>query len=370
MGLFFQIHYFRPHNDFMLSVFQQKFYHNTYQEWLMSAAILLATIILARLIYWFINFFLRQLTSRTATKLDDIILEQIKNPALFAIVLTGLWYSLERLHFTDKADANIQRAFTLLVAINITWGFVKVLTGLMKEFLVPYSRRDDNELDEQLMGLLQQVVKIVLWSLGIVVGLNNAGFDVGALIAGLGIGGLALALASQDTVKNMFGGVILFLDKPFQIGDRVIIDGMDGHVVNIGIRSTRIKTLEGRLVTIPNAYFSEKPIQNFSQGPHFRVVNTLGLVYNTPYEKMEEALAILKEVVKDNEWLEGEPVVFFEQFGAYSLDIKFIYLIKINAAIFEVRSDINFKILKRFREAGLEFAYPTQTIVGKIETRN
>ncbi len=351
----------------MLSVLQKQFYHNTLEHWLISLGILFGTIVLARVIYWFINFFLKQLTSRTQTKLDDVILEQFQRPAIFGIVLGGLWFSLERLHFTDRMDANIQRAFTLLIAINLTWLFVRILNALIKEFLLPYSQRDDNNLDEQLIRLLQQAVRIVFWSLGLVVGLNNAGFDVAALIAGLGIGGLAIALASQDTVKNMFGGIILFLDKPFKIGDRVLIDGLDGVIVEIGIRSTRIRTLEGRLVTIPNAYFSEKPIQNVTQGPNFRVMNTLGLVYDTPYEKMEEAIQILQEIAKSNEWLEGDGVIFFEQYGAYSLDIKFNYFVKPGAEIFKVRNDINFLILKRFREAGLDFAYPTQTILGKIE---
>jgi MscS family membrane protein len=352
----------------MLTVFQQKFYHNTLEHWLISLAIVVATVLFARFIYWFINFFLKQLTSRTSTQLDDVILDQLKSPAIFAIILTGLWYALERLHFSVRADTFFSRAFTLLIAVNITWLFVRILNALIKEFLLPYSQRDDNNLDEQLIRLLQQAVRVILWSLGLVVGLNNAGFDVAALIAGLGIGGLAIALASQDTVKNMFGGVILFLDKPFRIGDRVVIDSMDGLIMDIGIRSTRIRTQEGRLVTIPNAYFSEKPIQNVTQGPFFRVNVTLGLVYSTSYEKMQEAVAILKAIAKENEWLEGDSVVLFEQFSAYSMDIKVSFFIKPGAEIFEVRSTLNFQILKRFKEADLEFAYPTQTVIGRVET--
>jgi len=346
----------------MLSVFQQKFYNNSLEHWLISLGIVVGAVMFARFIYWFINFFLKQLTSRTSSQFDDVILDQLRSPALFAIMLTGLWFALDRLLFTLKATTNIDKAFTLLIAVNITWLFVRILNALIKEFLVPYSQRDDNNLDEQLIRLLQQVVKVILWSLGIVVGLNNAGFDVAALIAGLGIGGLAIALASQDTVKNMFGGVILFLDKPFRIGDRVIIDSMDGFVMDIGIRSTRMRTLDGRLVTIPNAYFSEKPIQNVTQGPFYKISATLGLVYDTPYEKMQEAISILKDIAKTNQQLAEESIVLFEDFKSFSMDIKFVYFIKPGEDITEVRSAMNFEILKRFTAAGLEFAFPTQTV--------
>jgi len=345
----------------MLTVFQHKFYNNSIEHWLISIGIVVGTVLFARFIYWFINFFLKQLTSRSSSQFDDVILDQLRSPALFAIMLAGLWFSLDRLKFTIKASANIDKAFTLLIAINITWLFVRILNALIKEFLVPYSQREDNNLDEQLIRLLQQAVKVILWSLGLVVGLNNAGFDVAALIAGLGIGGLAIALASQDTVKNMFGGVILFLDKPFQIGDRVMIDSMDGFVMDIGIRSTRMRTLEGRLVTIPNAYFSEKPIQNVTQGPFFKVSVSLGLVYDTPYEKMQEGITLLKDIAKSNPNLAEESIIMFEDFNTYSMDIKFVFFIKPSEYIPQVRSDINFEILKRFTAAGLEFAFPTET---------
>lgn len=343
---------------------QKKFFHNTIEHWLISIAILMATTLFARVIYRFVNFTLKQFTARTKSRLDDVILEQLQSPAILSIVLTGLWFSIDRLHFTSKIDNAVNRAFVLLIALVITWLFVRIVNALIKEFLIPYSKRDDNNLDEQLISLIQQVVKIVLWSLGIIAGLNNAGFNVGALIAGLGIGGLALALAAQDTVKNMFGGVILFLDKPFKIGDRVIMEGYDGYICEIGIRSTRLKTLEGRLVTIPNGHFSEKPIENFSQGPHFRVVNVLGLVYSTTPEKMEEAISILKQIsLERKEVFADEPVIFFEQFADFSLNLKFIYLIKPGQENFKIRSEINFEILKRFNQAGLEFAFPTRTVV-------
>lgn len=354
----------------MDEILQHKFFHNTVEHWLISLSIVFGTVLFARLIYRLVNFTIKQFTSRTATKLDDVILEQLRPPVIFAIILTGLWFSINRLRFPSKVEHAVERAFVILISIVITWLLVRVINALIKEFLLPYSQRGETNLNEQLIRLIQQVVKVVLWSLGLIVGLNNAGFDVGALIAGLGIGGLALALAAQDTVKNMLGGLILYLDKPFKVGDRIIIDSFDGVVCEIGIRSTRVKTLEGRLVTFPNGQLSEKPIENFSQGPNVRVTNVLGLVQSTTPEKVHEAIAILWQIAAEKKGdLSEDSVVLFEQFSAYALDIKFVYFIKPNADIAKVRTEVNLEILERFSKARIELAFPTRTIVvdGKKE---
>ncbi|MCS6981747.1 MAG: mechanosensitive ion channel family protein [Flavobacteriales bacterium] len=337
-------------------------WHNPVQQWVISLSIVVLTALFAGLLYRILNHFLHQIARRTPTRLDDIILEQIRRPAILGIVLAGLWFALERLHFTDIIDRRIAKAFVILIALNITWAVTRVVSALIREVLMPYAQRDDNSLDIQRIKLLQQLSVLFIWALGIILGLQQAGFDVAALIAGLGIGGIAIALAAQDTVKNMLGGLILFMDKPFRLGDRIVIEGFDGHVQDIGIRSTRIKTLEGRIVTIPNAHFTEKPIENITTGPAFRVATNLGLVYHTSHEKLQEAITILQQIASSRDDLEEGTCAFLEGFGEYALNIRFLYYIKPGADIFRVRNEINFEILKRFRQAGLEFAYPTRTI--------
>jgi len=199
----------------------------------------------------------------------------------------------------------------------------------------------------------------------IVIGLNNVGFDVGAVIAGLGIGGLALALAAQDTVKNIFGGIMVYVDKPFKVGDRIQIHGYDGFVEEVGIRSTRLRTLEGRLVTLPNAHFSDEAVENVTLEPSRKVVVNLGLTYETSPEKMERAIEILKEISTENSDLEENHLVSFNNWGDFSMGIMYIYFIKPTSDILQTQTDINMAILKRFNAEGLDFAYPTQTIYKK-----
>jgi len=170
-------------------------------------------------------------------------------------------------------------------------------------------------------------------------------------------------LASQDTIKNIFAGVTIFFDRPFRIGDRIKIDKFDGFIEDIGIRSTRLRTLEKRLVTIPNFKLMDSFIENVTDEPMRRVMMKLGLTYNTTPEKMNEAMVILKDMPNKVKTVDSKDItVAFTDFTDFSLAITFIYFIKAKADIMGTTSEVNSEILKAFNEAELQFAYPTQTV--------
>jgi MscS family membrane protein len=203
---------------------------------------------------------------------------------------------------------------------------------------------------------------MIVWSVGTIVALNNAGYDVGALIAGLGIGGLALAMAAKDTVSNVFGGFTVFTDRPFVVNDRVRVAGYDGTIKEVGVRSTRLQTLEGRIVTIPNSTFSDSPVENVSLEPSRKVIVDLGLTYDTSPEGMRRAMEILQEITADSEGVEDNVITAFTAFGDSAMTIKLIYYIAKSADILATQSEVNMQILERFSAEKLEFAYPTQTV--------
>jgi len=351
----------------MKKILSGTYYHNTLEDWLISAAIIAVSIMAAKAVYWIFSIGLKQITSRTKTVFDDIMVIRMQRPVLMLTVLLGIRYALERLHFTESLDLWVQRGFVFIITLNVTWFVISIIEALIEAYLIPYSKKEGNRLDDQMMLLIERMMRAVIWSIGIIAGLNNAGFDVGALIAGLGIGGLALALAAQDTVKNIFGGIVIFIDRPFRIGDRIKIDNIDGFVEDIGIRSTRLRTLNGRLVTIPNLQFSDRPIENITIEPTRRVNVTIGLTYNTPPEKVEMAVRLLKNISESNNHLmESEKtMIFFERFNAYSLDVNFYYFIRKDSDLFDTQTKINIQILKIFNDNGLEFAFPTQTVYKK-----
>lgn len=352
-------------NKVMLEYLSQNFYGNSIQDWAISIGIVVGAIIIAKICYLIISKYIKVITAKTKSNLDDILVHNLERPAVYGLGIIGFYWGFTRLSFGSNIDTFFNDLFVVIFTLNVTWFLARILDSLIEEYVMPIVVKSESNFDDQIMPLLRKVVRMSVWSLGIVIGLNNAGFDVAALIAGLGIGGLALALAAQDTVKNIFGGLMIYLDKPFKIGDRVKIHGFDGLVEEVGIRSTRVRTLEGRVVTIPNAQFNDNAVENVTREPSRKVVNNLGLTYDTTPENMELAMTKLKQISAANSGLEEKVLVSFNAWGDFSMGILFIYYIKPDADILEVQSEINLEILKQFNAAGLEFAFPTQTIYKK-----
>jgi MscS family membrane protein len=340
----------------------QKFYNNTTYDWLVSLGIIVLSLIAARVIYWLISKILRGYTKQSPD-FDELIIKRLDTPIALGIVLIGIRYALKLLQFPYLVNNYVHRGFVLMVTLTVTW----LLTRIVRSLIELYFRRHEggeSKGSKQMTMVANRASVIVLWSLGIVVGLNNAGFDVGALIAGLGIGGLALALAAQDTVKNVIGGLVVFIDKPFDLGETIRIKDIEGTVVYTGLRSTRIRTGAGRLVTIPNSQFTDNAIENISLEPAKRIVSHLLLAHDTAPEKIDEAITILKNIVEVSPDINHiDSVIFLEKFSSSSLDINFTYFIKKGKDTHAAQTNVNREVLRRFKAAGIEFAYPTQTVV-------
>jgi MscS family membrane protein len=338
---------------------------NTTISIIVSILILVGAIVIGKLLYWLIGTFAKSLAARTKSGLDDILIDKLEEPIVYGIVILGFYWGFTRLHFNESVDNFFANVFMILFILNVTWLIARVVDSLIEEYIVPIVTKSESDLDDQLLPILRKTIKAVLWIFGIVIALSNSGFDVAALIAGLGIGGLALALAAQDTVKNIFGGIMVFLDKPFKIKDRIKVNGMDGVVEEIGVRSTRLRTLEGRLITIPNGQFSDNAVENVSLEPTRKVNISLGLTYDTTPEQMENAMNIIKDIIKANSKVEDDALVAFNAWGDFAMGIQVIYYISSPDFIFSAQSEINLEILKLFNAEGLEFAFPTQTIYKK-----
>ena len=352
----------------MSDFLQKEFYWNTVGEWLIALAIILGSVLLGRIVFWVLSNVVKKFTEKTKTNIDDIIIDMIEEPISFAIAILGIWYGLDMLDLPDAGHIWINRIYYLLIIFNIAWLINRLIDALIEEYLVPIVEESESDLDDQLLPILRKGIHGIVWIIAIIVGLNNAGYDVGALIAGLGIGGLALALAAQDTVANIFGGVTIFVDQPFTIKDWIKISSHEGIIEEVGIRSTRIRTFEGRLITIPNKVFAESAIENVSAEPSRRVIVMLGLTYDMSHEKVQEALTILAEIhTQFSEHLEEKHLELFDSFGDFSLNVKFLYYIKKGEDVFDLNSRIKFEILKRFNLAGLDFAFPTQTIHATVD---
>lgn len=333
---------------------------NRFDQWLDALLILAAGWMLGKFVSWLGASLFKRLASRTSNRVDDELVQSLRRPLVVLITVLSFVLGYQRLTVPDRIDLWMERIFHVAVALSVTWAVVRVLDTLIGGMLRSRNSRGEEPEDVQFIPVVRSAFKALLWGLGIVVALNNAGYDVGALLAGIGIGGLALAMAAKDTLANIFGGVTVFTDKPFRVGDRVRLNGYDGIVEEVGIRSTRIRTMDGPMVVVPNNKFTDSVVENVSQEAARRVRHDLGLVYSTTNAQIEEAIGILHTLVKDHGAdLEADHAAYFSAFKDSSLNIVFVYHIRKGSEIFNVQTRVHLDLLDRFRKAGLEFAYPT-----------
>lgn len=350
---------------------EQTFYRNTLHDWLISIIIIAAAVLLNKGIVLLNKYVIQKITSKTKNKLDDILFKMLESPVLFGITLVSIWIAAKRLDLGLPVEAMIAKSFRVLTVLDITWFVARLVKALIEEYLAPKAEQIDyKRLDVHLMSIIRRTVLAVIWAIGIVMALGNVGVNVATLVGGLGLGGLAFALAAQDTIKNIFGGFTIFTDRPFRIGDQIKVDGFNGFVEEIGIRSTRIRTLEKRMVTIPNYKIVEASVENISKEPMHLVSMKLRLNYNTTPSKMNEAMLLLKNIPRRYENVDPNAIsVAFTEFTEYAMILSFSYFIHKQGDILSISTLVNSEILRAFNEASLQFAFPTQSIYLKKESK-
>jgi MscS family membrane protein len=214
-----------------------------------------------------------------------------------------------------------------------------------------------------LFPLIRKTLKVLIILVAMLVTAQNLDFNISSILASVSIGGLALGLAAQDTLANLFGAVAIFADKPFRVGDRIKIDSFEGNIETIGLRSTRIRNLDGHLITIPNKTVGNSSITNITRRPNIRTLMHVGITYSTPPEQIKQATSLLREIYGRHPKTH-DLVVSFEKFNAYSLDILVVHWWDglDQKEYLAGMEDLNIEVKRRFDEAGIEFAFPTQTL--------
>ena len=332
---------------------------------LLFLALLLALVV-GRILCFVLSRIGERLKGRERTRFLGLFLICLGKPLMVVMVGGGLKLGLLPLHMTEHMRNAAGSVTHVVVSIGIAY-FIYKLVDIVEFYLSRWAARSDTKLDDMLVPLVRKSLRItivIIVSLFIVQ--NVSGQNITTLLAGLGVGGLAVALAAQDTIKNFFGSIMILLDKPFGAGDRVVIDGHDGPVEEVGFRSTKIRTLDGHLVTIPNEKVAGDIVQNIGARPYIRRLTNITITYDTPPEKADRALKIIREILDNHEGMDPEfpPRVFFNEFNSDSLNILMIYWYHPPDywAYLAFSERVNLELLRRFNEEGIEFAFPTQTI--------
>ena len=300
--------------------------------------------------------------ARTNNRVDDIIYYSLEAPLKFAVMLLGIWIAIHRLVYPDQLVKYVDNAYRILIILDITWVLARLSTTLLQQY---WGQRSDGHA-VKMMPVVRRTILVLIWIIGLVTALSNVGVDINALWGTLGIGGIAFALAAQDTVKNIFGAFTIFTDKPFGIGDTINVNGLEGTVIDVGMRSTRILGYDRRITSYPNYKITDASIVNISSEPMRRAMVKLGLTYDTGAEKMKQALEILRAIpakIKDVSGNPSDVTAYFSDYTDSALVVTFYYYIEKQGDVLKTTSDVNLEILDSFAKAGLTFAFPTRTLL-------
>ncbi len=342
---------------------QVKVLGNPLWQYIASFIYIILALYVSKLLDRIIQVQLRRWAQRTSTKLDDLILELVRGPVRIISFVILLHIGLRVFSWPEWGKIFISNALKITVAASLTYVAIKIVDLLVGVWQQKVEASHDAVLDMGLMPIIRKTLKIFVVIIAILVTSQNLGMNVTGLLASLSIGGLAVGLAAQDTLSNLFGAVAIFADKPFRVGDRIQLDSIDGTVEAIGLRSTRVRNLDGFLVSVPNRTVANANIINVSKRPNIKTVMNIGVTYDTPSAQVERAMQIIKEIYRPHPKT-ADLIVTFNKFESSSLNIMVIHWwnsldFKEYFAGFE---RLNLELKRRFDEEKISFAFPSQTV--------
>ena len=339
------------------------FFGNAIWQYILSLLIILGSVVAAKAAYYVIKHYIKAFTAKTETKLDDILVEVMEGPLLALIIILGVSYARTPLILPEGINSTINAFIGVLLTLDVAWFLMKLSDGLIQNYVTPMAANSASKLDDQLVPILKNGARIIIFILAFLSILSNFGYDITAVLGGLGIAGIAIAMAANSSLSHVIGGATIFADRPFEVGDAVKVGGTTGNVEEVGIRSTRVRTLDGTLVTIPNADVANAVTENFSKATKRRIVLNLGLEYGTSPKKLEEAKRIVKGIVKKTDGLNHDDVnAYFTQFGDSALNLMAIYYIMDTTRFLELQDIVNTRIHEDFAKAKIGFAFPSRTV--------
>jgi len=331
-------------------------------------------VMVERLIRWLINSTIRKMPAEEETVAwRKHFLEALTRPLSLFIWSYGIYGALSPLyiHFVASDGSNLvhsvaQKAADIGGIIALFW-LILLLIGILDVYLKKWAAATESTIDDMLVPIVGKTIRLFIVLIGVMIIIQNmTGLKIGPLLASLGIGGLAVALAAKDSIANFFGTITILFDKPFQVGQRITIDQYDGTVENVGFRSTRIRTLTGHLVTIPNEKLVNSSLENIGERPYIRWLTNIGITYDTPPDKVEKAVQIIREILENHEGMKEDfpPRVFFNGFNDWSLNIMVVVWYH-PPDYWDYQAwlqNICLETMRRFEAEEIDFAFPSRTI--------
>jgi len=351
---------------------------NTIWRFGLVLLVVLAAMAAGRIVQFAINSYAKRLAKKKGEAPLTLLLKALANPIYVAIFAAGIFLAKVPLFFDDENGIRnaISAGWTTIarvtLAIAAAYGLYR-LVDVIEYYLNRLVGKTETKLDDMLVPIVRKALRITIAIIAVLlISENILGAEkVKSLLFSAGIGGIAVALAAKDTIANFFGSITIFTDRPFQMGELVKIDEHLGPVEEVGFRSTRIRTLQGHLVTIPNSVITNSCVENIGRRPFIRRTSNITVTYDSGHTKAKKAVEIIKEILANapevNTDPERPPRVYFSDFNDWSLNIYMSYWVKPPDywLYHQVNEQVNLEIMKRFEAEQIEFAFPTQTLYVK-----
>ncbi len=336
---------------------------NTVLDMLIAVATFIVVYIVLAILWKFLLKRIRVIAKKTKLKADDVVVDVLGGIGSLFYIAVALFVSVQSLTLSPAINTVIKALFLLAIVSEA----IKLADKVIHYFVLQGMKAKQKDMtaaeEKKVSGVFSLFIRFGLWALGLLLILSNLGFDVTSLIAGLGIGGLAISLALQNVLGDMFSSLSIAVDKPFQEGDFIVVGENKGTVKQIGIKTTRLVALEGEEIVISNTELTTARVQNYRKLEKRRVVFTVGVEYGTPLEKLKNIPQMITNIINAEDKTEVDRIHFMA-FGDSSLNFEVVYFISSKEYIdyADAQQHINLKIVEKFEEEGIEMAFPTRTV--------
>lgn len=344
-----------------MTYLDEPYFGNSLQAWITAGGVSVLTLLMLGLVKKFLVGRISRIAESTPTKLDDLIVELIKQIRMFFLLTISLYAGTLFLTLPEGLTRVTQSLVVLsLLVQGALWGN-KVITYWLGKSMKKRIERD--AASATTLAALGFISRLMLWSVILLLALDNFGVNITTLVAGFGVGGIAIALAMQTILGDLFSSLSIVLDKPFVIGDFIIVDEYLGSVEYIGLKTTRIRSLSGEQIVFSNSDLLQSRIRNYKRMFERRIVFTIGVTYQTPYDKVAWIPGKMKEII-ETQPLARFDRAHFKEYGDSALLFEGVYYVKSPdfAAYMDTQQAINLELYKVFADNGVDFAYPTRTL--------
>lgn len=339
------------------------YFGSTLSQYILYFLVLGAGVVVGRILYYGIELHVQHRAAGTANQFDDIVVDSLGKPVMLLSLAVAATLGKPVLSPAAGAAEVLSIGTQILLYAGGAWMATRFIGAAIETYFERYASRTDSKLDDQFGPILRRIAKVSIVSITFIMMLDSFGYDVKAVLASLGIGGLAVAFAAKQTIADAFGGFNILTARPFVVGDNVEIGDVSGTVEEIGLRFTRIRDFDGRKITMPNSDVASAVITNISSEPTRRVLSYIGLTYDTTAEELQQAIDVTESAVNSVDGVDTEQTeAWFWEYGDSAQVLRVQYHITDLENKFVVKTAVNTAIKAAYEEHGFDMAFPTQTI--------